>query len=187
MTDAPRQLPILFNVYMVHAIRAGRKTQTRRILKPQPTGDISEWLRDHAPTRWKPGDQLWVRESFSRLDRENDCPPRKWNTETPIWYWADGWLDEGVIPKRRPGIHMPRWASRLTLSIEAVRVERLQNITSRDVAKEGIDNITHQVSGHAFDQWMVNQYALLWDSIHGLGAWDVNPWVSVTTFHVIDR
>jgi len=185
MTGAHRELPILFSGAMVRAILAGRKTQTRRILKPQPTGDINKWLHDHSPARWNIGDHLWVRERFSGEWPDDTKPPGQWDRGSPIWYWADGDPVEGDWTRPKPSIHMPRWASRITLSVKAVRVERLHDITTGGIAAEGKDHRAFRGQGPAFDQWMVNEFASLWDAINGPGAWDANPWVSVTTFRRI--
>jgi hypothetical protein len=231
MTDALRQLPIVFNAAAVRAILAGRKTVFRDIVKHIPEspsisnvceGNIPKhdapyidaycsepktafnprgaglkwcwWTRDDrpgatfTPCKWKPGDRLWVREAFCITSKNAyNLPktPDPKDLDQAAYYRAD--FDRSGKPLWKSPVYMPRWASRITLLVKAVRVERLWDITSEDIAKESIDYRTSQAPKIAFDQWMVNQYALLWDSIHGAGAWDVNPWVSVTTFRVIDH
>ncbi|NBD11804.1 hypothetical protein GTY96_22835 [Corallococcus sp. c25j21] len=165
-----RERPILFSGPMVRAILAGRKTVTRRLIKPQPT-DVEFWLhgkpsnsRDGLPTMrdatgkgWaacgpftcpygKPGDRLWVKETYA-LDRIHD--PTRPSAVLPTllrdrWYRADG---EQWVPLRgrwRPSIHMPRWASRLTLEVASVRVERLHDITEEDAQAEGCAAVVHE-------------------------------------------
>jgi hypothetical protein len=143
------------------------------------------WTRDDRsgplfkPCLWKPGDYLWVRESFSGSRSVIDLPPGQWPHETPIWYWADGSPEHDTFVKRRPAIHMPRWMSRITLLVEAVRMERVQDISEADAVAEGAfkGKATGPEWRNARD-W----YADLWDTINGPGEWDANPWVSVTTF-----
>jgi len=202
--------PILFSAPMVRALLDGRKTMTRRVLKPQPArpafGD-GYWYDAGAPardimegepeiTRFAPGDLLWVRETFSGVheyEREK-WPPSAWFAGDPLWYWADGNPADGDWTKPKPGIHMPRWASRLTLAVTAVRVERLQDISEADAIAEGIARSPH---GNG-DQWCSyplgtsaagwldprESYRELWNSINGAGAWDANPWVAVISFDV---
>ena len=148
------------------------------------------------------GDQLWVREAFSGphcMDASDGCkavPPSKWGDCSRIWYWADGNPTEGDWTRPRPSIHMPRWASRITLEIVSVRVERLQDISEEDAAAEGIyreseDEIPFN------GPWYINAgdsqgyatakscYAALWDIINGEGSWEKNPWVWVIEFRRI--
>lgn len=187
MTDHP----ILFSVPMVRAILSGSKTQTRRVLKPQPQEDLGLWLaeRDMKATRWAPGDTLWVRETWT---------PNALTYGQTALYKADGIhtvLDDGdgytVLNKDgtekspwRPSIHMPRWASRITLTVEAVRVERLQDITEGDAEKEGAEPTLVSPDGGSAPH--VEGFCALWNTIHGPDAWDANPWVSVTTFRRVE-
>ena len=184
-----KEHPILFSGPMVKAILEGRKTQTRRVIKPQPVFDSAD-LNGKPYFRWRGlersqwalstycpygqvGDRLWVRETFytDNYRRSNGLP---------VLYKADGetrsWL---------PSIHMPRWASRITLEITGVKVERIQEIqdTPTDALKEGIK--LKQPYVHA-DLKVVADFKELWDSINakrGYG-WDVNPWDWALTFKV---
>lgn len=79
-----------------------------------------------------------------------------------------------------PAIHMPRWASRITLEVTGVRVERLQDISEADARAEGCDAYLAEESP-AIDQARMD-YANLWESINGPGSWDLNPWVWVVGF-----
>ena len=165
----------------------------------------------------QPGDRLWVREAFRLISGfDTDSPARvgercldagyrtAW---APIRYEADcalrDWKHVGTPPhdgpplagKLRPGIHMPRWASRITLEITEVRVERLQDISEADAWAEGCTPGVLNAHGEPFpadvehpggypDMWdnARDWYADLWDSIHGAGAFDANPWVWAVSF-----
>ena len=183
MTDRP----IIFSAPMIRAILNGRKTQTRRILKPQPesVGDKFD-----AVFRYRVRDRLWVKEAFIGAAGYDGLPPSKFGNK-PVWFCADGeppkydgnvwWF---LSEKRRSPIHMPRWASRLTLIVTDVRVQRVQEISAEDCAKEGVE-----ISDGALvrDGYMVaNRKAFrnLWNSIHGPDAWGADPWVCALTFTV---
>jgi hypothetical protein len=137
------------------------------------------------------GDRLWVRETWAPrlsedgLDYKN---PRyvKYRSTTnhpssphdPMdWHsWPSKW---------RPSIHMPRWASRITLEITKVRVERLQDISGEDVKAEGMAlSPTELYSDVNTGDKLRQQYRRLWDSLHGKGAWDKNPFVWVIEFRL---
>src|SRR5271154_1835435 len=129
--------PIIFSAPMVIALREDRKTMTRRVIKPQPklsmrpdmytptVGDVGLWwVSELGATisiklRYFIGDRLWVREAFS-YDRR---APDKYGT-LQHWYWADGNPFHGDWTKPKASIHMPRCASRLTLTVTAVKIER---------------------------------------------------------------
>ncbi len=212
--------PIIFNGEMVKAILEGRKTQTRRVIKPQPVFDSAD-LNGKPYFRWRGlersqwalstycpygqvGDRLWVRETWAptyatggheypddvcwfEWDEEMYGPLDKDSQYLDVCYRADG---EGVYPAEfdmgeirwRPSIHMPRWASRITLEITGVKVERIQDISESDVEREGTPMVAPRPSG--VDRV---DFAYLWDSINGKGPkrWDVNPWVWALTFKVV--
>jgi hypothetical protein len=136
---------------------------------------------------YSPGDRLWVREQFSGEWNYDACqaPPRTWDIEGPIWYWADGNPPEGDWTKPKPSIHMPRWASRITLEVVGVRVERLNQISEADAIAEGIvaapGGMWSGTEGQAATTPRA-AYALLWDRINGPGAWDTNPFVVAVEF-----
>lgn len=202
MTDRP----IIFSAPMIRALLDGRKSQTRRALKPQPICHVGavpsfSWGRYHGlyPDDWfgygneidgalpyRPGDRLWVREAYSGPYAMGDIPPRDWRADLPVWYWADGNPEDGDWTKPKPGIHMPRWASRLTLIVTDVRVQRLQDISNEDAIAEGTEPHGHAFTGYGkqSDVWMAPYYsfAILWTSIHGPDAWDANPWVAAISF-----
>jgi hypothetical protein len=218
--------PILFNSQMVQALLAGKKTQTRRVVKPGPppcqtTADAMYAYRhgwryagvDYAFERdletcpyGKPGDRLWVREAM----RITDCGLVYGVDKAPIQNMPEGWEN---IP-RRPHVtamFMPRWASRITLEITEVRVQRLQEIGEEDAITEGVESVDqerdeHDLSicpqcggtglytyfsgngGACFDtdctlcDTHLKRYKHLWNSINGLDSWHKNPWVWAVSF-----
>jgi hypothetical protein len=206
MTDRP----IIFSAPMVRALLDGRKTQTRRVLKPQAAGNayrlavydpqraaffFDEGTGALQPVRlpYAPGDRLWVREAFRGDAGYNAYPPREWS-HWPVSYEADPFetcigLDTGRL---RPSIHMPRWASRITLTVTDVRVQRLQEISEGDAIAEGCAPVMvregRSSSGMAFSVWSWRDgYKDLWNSLHDPEAWGANPWVVALTFTVGQR
>ena len=192
--------PILFSGPMVRAILSGSKTQTRRVLKPQPRcasvwqeKATGRWLSndrhggdEYIPVRWAPGDSLWVREVFSGPHECADTPPGEWRN-VAIWYWADGNPEEGHWTKPKPSIHMPRWASRITLAVTGVRVERLQSISEADALAEGMRAPYLGDGDPPYEEipsmiGPVQQFRNLWNTINGPGAWDANPYVCMIEF-----
>lgn len=172
--------PILFSGDMVRAILEGRKTQTRRIVKPQPDNPKGPnfdglWSDTHDPvTRcfgcaYGPvGDQLWVKETHQYTDGAlNVQPGWVYRATDPDWETVIGW-------KWKSSIFMPRKASRITLEIKSVRVERLREISMSDVLAEGCMLSTSKTNPL--------DYQNLWESINGPGSWDKNPWVWVIEF-----
>ena len=184
--------PILFSGAMVRALLSGTKTQTRRVIKFKPWHQIEErddgtpwpWMQsdDNDAGVWlrcpygAPGDRLWVRETWAPTDGRFE-PLRS------VAYRADG-EDVSLLDDRwRPSIHMPRWASRITLEVTAVRVERLQDISEADAWAEGIaGDLLHRAQG-----WAPRAYHLLWEQINGPGSWDANPGVWVLTFRRVEK
>ncbi|MBS1170124.1 MAG: hypothetical protein H6R01_1042 [Burkholderiaceae bacterium] len=187
-----KERPILFNGAMVRAILDGRKTQTRRIVKPQPQmvtdRSIKPWSGDQKSLlellqqtgrncpHGQPGDRLWVRESML-FD-----PDQGWR------YSADGCdvIDEGYgkSNQRCPSIHMPRSCSRINLEITSVRVERLQDISEADAKAEGFSpcfsNDGDQIESAA------GVFLHEWWSIYGEDSVRANPWVWVIEFRRIE-
>lgn len=241
--------PILFSGPMVRAILDGKKTQTRRVLKPQiETFDVAPgrscaveiaWDVDDGKGRiwkgsypagatefgWKkgtgvlttqtvpyaPGDRLWVRETFV----VECCQETGWYepphddgrplqvTECSYWgrYWAQphyratdkapdldiGDDEPGV--EWRPSLHMPRWASRLTLTVTDVRVQRIQDISEEDARDEGgppsVPSINAISREYGYPDFPRSWFAQTWDSLNGKregASWDANPWVVALTF-----
>jgi len=197
-----KEHPIIFNGPMVRAILAGRKTQTRRVMKPQPDPDGKVDVGEIGSTRGfayvrgsrggrctkipcpygQPGDRLWVRETWALTDQAGYHEADAWpvyRADDPDWETMEGW-------RWRPSIHMPRWASRITLEITDVHVERLQDISAGDAAAEGVDGVVSVAITHD-PVPSRNAFRVLWDSINakrGYG-WDANPWVWVIEFRVL--
>jgi hypothetical protein len=173
--------PILFSAPMIRAILAGTKTQTRRIIKPQPAThhDISPFDCRHG----LPGDQLWVRETFWRARKDCKYPDK---AKSWIGYPADlndngksFWESWGF--KKTPSIHMPRAASRITIEITGTRPERLQDISKADVIAEGITERRGYPIEDCHAGWH-ERYADLWEAINGPRSWIENPLVWVISF-----
>ena len=231
-----KERPILFSGPMVRAILEGRKTHTRRVVKPQPDTKYNRaallpdvfpdkpwcWVSDDAEFQaehsgWpdcseqfacpygKPGDHLWVRETFAlECDVDGGEPPfsdgrptQKAEPEDEMysnWCWTQPHYratdptpelvcvderhhcgDDICLHPWRPSIHMPRWAARLTLEITDVRVQRLQEISEADARAEGF--------GVAFGPGMFSRaFDSYWSAINGPGSWEANPWVWAISF-----
>ena len=180
--------PILFSTPMVQAILHEKKTQTRRVIKPQPTNPRYNcigwlgWEDGHGykiqPQPHSVGDILWVRET-----------------------WADGCMS-GYIYKAgheyadrlddlkqwRPSIFMPKEACRIFLRVTDVRVERVRDISEADATSEGVKNY-HDSKGNITTKNKVEAFRHLWDYLNekrGFG-WDTNPWVWVYTFERVEK
>lgn len=194
-----KEKPILFSGQMVRAIIDRRKTQTRRIVKPQPDWidkSVMFWrgkaamINEHRCPYGQPGDRIWVREShapaadcWGRWERsiEKNC-----NLFGPgeLHYKADS--GKPYIDRWRPSIHMPRWASRITLEITGVRIERLCDIDKTDSIAEGCAGGHGAIAGYTYNATPIEQFRALWDSINAKRApWASNPWVWVIEFRRI--
>ena len=156
-----KQRPILFKGEMVRAILGGSKTQTRRICKNQiQMPSVTECPYGQV------GDQLWIRECHSMLESSES------GVDAAVRYWADGNPQSGDYTRPKPSIHMPRWASRITLEITNIRIERLNDISEEDAKNEGVVPCGGCRSG----------FQNLWESINGNDSWNINPWVLVIEF-----
>lgn len=201
-----KERPIPFSAPMVRPLLAGTKTQTRRVVKPQPptgwgrncwfSAPVWGWTAQAEPAQtWhkvrcpygQPGDRLWVREAwrapaeFDRVKPSDLRAPGDGLLGTPIIYEAS--RHESVqFGKLRPGMFMPRWASRITLEVTAVRVERLQDISEADAIAEGTPGGHGAIAGYSYNATPGEHYRALWESINGPGSWDANPWVWVVKF-----
>lgn len=202
---------------------AGRKTQTRRMLKPQPELNAAGlWqyppakATECAPEKWVKRfggfcqtDDEGLKSFLTPIEKRNFLPyalgDRLWVREAhafdgPIvrYYATD---DVHELRRKRPSIHMPRWASRLTLTLTDVRVQRLQDISHNDALAEGVemesaDPPFYYVPGiwpHSLTAVGIEEpggrhaersYAKLWNRLHGDDAWEANPWVVALTFTV---
>lgn len=233
--------PILFLAPMVRALLAGTKTQTRRTLKPQPVAAVTGFQKvfaDHPyfeatvngaplgaafpaghgllsaypPLRYAIGDRLYVCEHWRTGGQHDHLAPRDLPPEwaLPIEYLADG--TDHRNGRFRQGMHMPRWASRITLTVTDVQVTRLQEISEGDALAEGVPNNddypgsfakeycsqcggsgVYGAVGAGYGATEVDcaecatpelRYRNLWDHINGPGSWDANPWVAAYTFTV---
>lgn len=227
----PKERPILFSAPMVRAILDGTKTQTRRAVKPMHAPTLAPYA--------EPGDRLWVREkhrvtAWNEIGRVRveyaadgaedwvDAPMDDYDDwvyrRCEIWERAGAKADvesglmappPGGIPWT-PSIHMPRWASRITLEVTSVRVERLHDITKDDAIAEG----AHAVDGPIGPwgngpRWSMERphpvealgreeghkhclgtpqmaFANLWNRINGPDSWDANAWVWVVSFQKLE-
>lgn len=177
--SAIKERPILFKGEMVRAILAGRKTQTRRILKfdPLDSYDFASCQENLSRCPYgQSGDRLWVKETFAT------------DGSGLLWWRADG-DDQPKAGPWKPSIFMPRWASRITLEIVAVRVERLQEISARDCFAEGIERPKFPNFGTdvTIRDNARNDYRLLWESINGPSSWDRNDWVWCISFRKLEN
>lgn len=164
---------------------------------PSPKNDKDLlWYRVRSAR--EPGTMLWVRESFCLLDQDHWWDyrkPKDFKYSIGRGYRANGCayraetdsdgddIRKGYGYKWTPSIHMPRWASRLTLEITSVRVQRVQEISEDDAQAEGVEwNNTPMRFGHTCAK---SAYAALWDEINGAGSWESSPWVWALTFKVL--
>lgn len=198
-----KERPILFSASMIRAILEGRKTQTRRPVKPQPEmmGSGGAWRWDgrkgsfrgsmgthiesfpdgarHYCPYGHPGDRLWVRENIAFDKGYDGIRPVDIPHEAPgikRFYMADG-LKPKWAGQIRPSIHMPRACSRILLEITSVRAERLQEISDEDAQAEGVNA--------EFGNRHIIPFNRLWVSINGAASWNDNPWVWVVEFKKI--
>lgn len=200
-----KERSILFSAPMVRAIFEGRKTQTRRIVKPQPAGAWAAPGKTACPYG-ATGDRLWVRETWGldaytgdmqfsikyRAGGDSYVTERNGSDEwVPIYQrYMDGCGLDDKWDRWRPSIHMPRWASRITLEVTGVRVERLQDISEADAIAEGVEH-----DGDCWKSYIDGvgpfttariSFKSLWDSINKDRApWESNPWVWVVEFKPI--
>jgi len=208
-----KERPILFSAPMVQAILAGQKTQTRRIIKPQPpAGTVSvgilhpttsptyTWLQDDALVDngqrcpyGQPGDRLYVRETWAR-PTTLDPGPTIYRADYPACvpsYYTNIPPEDEVVWK--PSIHMPRSASRITLEIINVRVERLHDISYEDAIAEGMPDASNAQPLPGPRVETLEQFArrtkfpqrsffVMWDQLHGEGAREADPWLWVVEF-----
>lgn len=206
MTDRP----ILFSGPMVRALLDGRKTQTRRVLRVPTPFDTSDDISAEIATgfielQFRRGDRLWVREAHSLVPASAYRGSVGTGTIAQTEHPTDGYsaavfregFDRSGEPRWRPSIHMPRWASRLTLSLSNVRVQRLQDIGEEDAQAEGIERMKTgrgyydptvskaMVRAGVWHRKASQGFEALWDSLNAHRApWVSNPWVVALTFTV---
>jgi hypothetical protein len=192
--------PILFSGPMVRAILAGRKTMTRRIIDPQPVEPVflvddwydaarervaSIYAGEKSIVKYQIGDRLWVREAWrfdgaARAVSADACRGKR-----AVQYRADGYVP--IPTDERSPIFMPRWASRITLLVTGVKVERLQEISEADAVAEGCE-LRESVRGlNVYHASHRASFASMWTIINGPGAWKANPWVAAYSFQIETR
>ena len=179
-----RERPILFSAPMVRALLDGRKTETRRVAKFTSGGHVKGPCNDR---RWHPADpdaalacpygqprdRLWVRETWATSHRFDHLPPRLIPQDAHIHFAATE--DRGGL-LWRPSIFMPRWASRITLELTAVRIERLNDISLEGARAEG------WAGRELADPNPYVWFSTLWLSLNGPGSWLANSWVWILEF-----
>lgn len=192
-----KERPILFSAPMVRAVLAGTKTQTRRIMRPQPEVGpgglvglhdkaLEFWALESGESSWfvqgrspfgAPGDRLWVRESFRMSASGGE-----------VHYPASlSDYDRAEKGPWKPSIHMPRAASRIDLEVTGIRVERLQDITEEDAQAEGAVAFPLDPEGDCWtDGKRRTAFEHLWGEINGWDSWASNPWVWVVSFKRIN-
>jgi hypothetical protein len=203
---------IIFSAPMVRALLEGRKTQTRRLLRlrgrgaghsrfgPSDTPGYDWHFRDRQ-MRWHDhtdeslrkllpfavGDRLWVRETWQADAHYDATKPRDIPASAAVWLPADDSAQgDGCKGKLRPSIFMPRWASRLTLTVTDIRVERLQAISEADAIAEGCQSTLNRYpDGGSIGHPATWHFEQLWQSLHGPKSWVANPWVVAITFEVV--
>lgn len=203
---------MIFNEYQVRALLDGSMTQVRRVMKVQPDEDglakvtDGPWVDTSERIYRCPfgtvGDRLYVREPFSRLDSFNFFDPTVPHEVPDFWYWADGEPAWGDWTRPQSGAVMSCDASRITLEVTGVRVERLQSADESNLLNDLGDMLEHcdTVAGRAFNH--AEHYAIAgvpvglcpemhgfkawWDKANGAGSFDSNPWVWVIEFKRID-
>ena len=209
-----RVLPILFNKEMVRAILDGRKTCTRRVIKPQPQsrlcytyagshkGCIGKWTYPNKGAHEFLGEEYKLPENIKdeELSKRWNPPYHKddilyvretWKKAPNGYYYYEDWQRNDIadVTKWKPSIHMPKEAARIWLKVTDVRVERLQEITSEQICREGVEvEYPHVLNGEE------KRYAFstLWNStikksnLNRYG-WDANPWVWVIEFERCEK
>jgi len=196
-------IPIIFSAPMVRALLDGRKTQTRRLAWREPVKGAeydprtdTQWkTKRERPSPWqkvKPGDRLWVKEGWGTDPCYDHIKPRDLKATWRIYTAHTGGLVLG-FHQARSSRYMPRWASRLTLHVEAVKIERLQDISEEDARAEGVQQVGIETGAILASSAPVEigSYAAafcdLWESLHGRESWDANPEVVALTFRVEAR
>lgn len=205
--------PIIFSSEMIKAVLDGRKTQTRRVIKPKPVWDLVWWykgetyltdedMQSHLFHNVYGGkgspygavyadgtkDRLWVRETFTYITMaENETYDLRTPNGCPVKMLYKATTDYEIPANWTPSIYMPRWASRLTLELADIRTERLLDASLADLIAEGCpaEHLPENCNGmsHAAYGW----FESLWDSINARRGhgWGTNPWVWVIEFEVV--
>lgn len=201
-----KERPILFSAPMVRAILENSKTQTRRIMQPQPDylaetkGSLFHPAQVDRHGEMYPGEEVF---GVYSDDEHWPCPygrpgDRLWGRETWKPAHSDGsgtfyraTCEDATITGWRPSIHMHRFRSRISLEVVSVRAERLQDISEADAKAEGVSSwipcgsrlgTLNRTGGGMVETTHLKAYALLWENINGTASWAANPWVWVIEF-----
>lgn len=194
-----KERPIFMKGELVRALLDGSKTQTRRIVKPQPydlTYMAEEGVRRNFATLCpygQPGDRLWGRETWRGVVKIS--PPHAVMPEYGVARYVPDQehcerIEYAATQERdgepwRPSIHMPRWASRILLEIVSVRVEQLKDISESDARAEGVIIEECHMNGYCAGEFLppaVRAFRDLWQSLNGAGNWEANPFVWAIEF-----
>lgn len=221
-----KETGLMFKAPLVRAILSGQKTQTRRILNPQPAENHphdggTKWVLErgrHTPVgsvghlslqdkmgrdcpMGQTGDRIYVRETWQgplmsskeweeHYFSDTDDLPVHFRTPAHCQYAADGGpppefmtMDDEIVSRWKPSIHMPKWAARIWLEITGVRVQRLQSITEADCIAEGTTGGHGAIPGYAYNATPLEHFRHIWKSTGG--DWDSNPWVWTIDFKTI--
>jgi hypothetical protein len=193
-----KEYPILFSTQMVQAILEGRKTQTRRVVKPQPPSSKCEFIgaieflaSDKIGYYWSDGTHNNMQGFWPGIEKDLYCPYGQpgdllWVREKMIlnknsntfWPVADGYVKTSDYEKINPSIHMPKPAAHIWLEITEVKVERLESISDEDAIDEGIDFVIDKITGFCGRDYLTGGYNLmtrpwnsfmsLWRKVHGI-------------------
>lgn len=182
-----KDYPIIFSAPMVRALLDGRKSMTRRLKmqrrKTHPSNESYDWYEIESPwVRVKPGDRLWLRENWKAHPGDTGR-----TRATPAIYRADYKFERmaKAIGGWRSSRFMPRWASRLTLTVTATKIERVQEISEEDARAEGAFECAN---GWSYGDVSLagstarGAFYCLWSSLHGPSSWEVNPEVVCISF-----
>lgn len=214
-----RVLPILFNTEMVRAILDGRKTCTRRSVSfRQFLGMLPDKCKNAAPDEFLKGKRMMFKPYCDMTDAELIMTAYKapyepgdilyvretWKKAPNGYYYYESWQRNDIadVTKWKPSIHMPKEAARIWLKVTDVRVERLQDITSKEAKNEGVGNLFYDTIGYSDKDYGTEvdpeygiakeQFAWLWESTIKKSdldryGWQANPWVWVIEFERCEK
>lgn len=208
--------PILFNTKMVRAILDGRKSCTRRVIKPQPQsrlcytyacsrkGCIGKWTYPNRGAHELWGEEYKLPENIKDEELSKQWNPpyhtddilyvrETWKNALNGYYYYEDWQRDDIadVTKWKPSIHMPKEAARIWLKVTDVRVERLQDITIENALKEGVDKYI-RLNGELDENSIITSFIGIWNSTVKKSdldfyGWDANPYVWVIEFEVCDK
>jgi hypothetical protein len=204
MPSKIKEKPIIFSTEMVTATLDDRKTQTRRVIKPQPDSDgfihsVTNTgkeslicVHDKGLSPYSIGDILWVQETWCKefyapIGESESVTEFLNKIEFRICYKATDALPDNCSWK--PSIHMPREAARIFLRVTDVRCERLQEISGHDVMLEGLNRVWYNGESERWENEQRLDYKKLWNSLNAKRgySWESNPWVWVYEFERIEN